>query len=423
MVESFDIPDSVPEADEIALAVKRLRRGKAPGPTGLRTDQLKDWLEAATREENPDTTHWDVLVKLVQHVFASGEMPEELAWSSMILLPKGGGQFRGIGLLESIWKVISSIMNRRFTNHIAFHDALHGFRAKRGTSTAVIEAKLLQQWAMLKQVPLFGIFLDLRKAYDTLDRDRALDILAAYGVGPRCLRLLRQFWMQQQVVAKQSGYYGDPFDATRGVTQGDIISPTIFNIIADAVIRAWLTAVSEVDTDASDGLGRNIIDGAALFYADDGLVASPDKEWLQEAFEVLVDLFSRVGLRTNTDKTKVMVFLPGSIRTYYSEAAYKRKIEGEGDSYRQRKRRRVACTECGKDLAVGSVRAHMRSQHDMEPVPPGHALPRAPLAIEWTGRIAKGPGLVQSQSASTRQVQRTCCVGISPPSIPVTSSE
>ena len=308
----------------------------------------------------------------------------------MILLPKGGGQFRGIGLLESVWKVMSLIMNQRFTANVKFHDALHGFRAGRGTGTATIEAKLLQQWVLLKQIPLFGIFLDLRKAHDTLDRDRALDILTAYGVGPRCLQLLRQFWVQQQVVAKQSGYFGDPFDATRGVTQGDIISPTIFNIIADAVIRAWLTAVSEVDTDASDGLGQNITSRAALFCADDGLVASPSKEWLQESFEVLVDLFSRVGLRTNADKTKVMVFLPGSIRTYYSEDAHKRKLEGQGDTYRQRKRRRVACTECGKDLAAGSIRSHMRSQHGLEPQPPGMPPLRAPVGHQVTRPQRRG---------------------------------
>ena len=377
VVDPFPVLDTIPDEDEIANAVRRLRRGKAPGPTGLRTDQLKDWLQAAKREENPDSTHWNTLVELIQHAFETGNLPEELARSTMILLPKGGGQFRGIGLLESVWKVISSVMNRRLSA-IELHDALHGFRAGRGTGTAIIEVKLLQQWARLKQVPLYGIFLDLRKAYDTLDRDRALDILEGYGVGPRALRLLRRFWGAQKVVAKQSGYHGDPFDATRGVTQGDIISPAIFNIIADAVIRYWLTIVSEVASDASDGVGHNITARAAVFYADDGFVGSPDKKWLQDAFEVLVDLFARVGLKTNTEKTKVMVCLPGAIRTYYSEHAYKRKLEGQGDTYRQRKRRRVQCVECGEDLAAGSVTSHMRSQHDMEPVPQGGPAP--PLA-------------------------------------------
>ena len=141
-------------------------------------------------------------------------------------------------------------------------------------------------------------------------------------------------------------------------------------------------------------MGENITDRAALFYADDGLIASPDKEWLQQSFTVLVDLFARVGLRTNTDKTKVMVMLPASIRTYYSEHAYKRKLDGVGDTYRQRKRRRVSCTECGKDLSAGSIVSHMRSQHGLEPLPTAVA-PQAPnvgYTVDWPdGRGTKCP--------------------------------
>ena len=393
-VAPFNILDDVPDDAEIEVAVRRLRRGKAPGPTGLRADHLKEWLDAARREHEPDSANWDSLVALVQHCFESGELPTELARSTMVLLPKASGGFRGIGLLEIVWKVIASVMNRRFSDQIIFHDALHGFRASRGTGTATIEAKLLQQWAKLTQIPLYEIFLDLRKAYDTLDRDRTLVILEGYGVGPRSLKLLRQFWVQQKVVAKQSGYFGEAFDATRGVTQGDIISPTIFNIVADNVIRCWLGFVSDEVTDSAEGLGHNVTQRAAFFYADDGLVASPDKQWLQQAFEVLSDLFARMGLKTNTEKTKVMICTPGYIRTYYSTHAYKRKVEDQGDTYRERKRRRTTCASCAKDLALGSLLSHMRTQHGEELPPP--MLVAAPPPREFTvGPWPKGQAFLQ----------------------------
>ena len=79
-------------------------------------------------------------------------------------------------------------------------------------------------------MPVFEIYLDLKKAYDTVDRERMLTILEKYGVGERTIRLLRTYWDRQQLVARQAGYHGEPF-------QGDPLSPTIFNIAVDAGVR------------------------------------------------------------------------------------------------------------------------------------------------------------------------------------------
>jgi len=129
-----------------------------------------------------------------------------------------------------------------------------------------------------------------------------------------------------------------------------------------------------------------------MFYDDDGFIGSPNKQWLQDAFEVLVDLFARVGLKTNTEKTKVMVNLPGATWTCYSEHVHKRKLEGQGDTCCQRKRRRVLCVEHGQDLSEGSVASHMRTQHDMEPPPlRGPPAPLAPACNLCNWPMPRGP--------------------------------
>jgi hypothetical protein len=271
----------------------------------MRTDHLKGWLAAATKEEAPDRTQWDVLVTLVNHIWQTGELPTVLPWSIMVLLPKPDGSSRGIGLLEVIWKLLTSIIDGRLKAAISFHDALHGFRPGRGTTTAIIEAKLFQQLASIQQVPVFEIFLDLKKAYDTLDRARTLEILERYGVGALTIQLLRRFWDRQLVVAKQGGHFGAAFPATRGVTQGDIVSPTIFNIVVDATVRYWLTLVLD-DGSEFEGLGRTVQEQLVLFYADDGLLASRNPEWLQMVLSHLCELFERMGLRTNVQKTRTI---------------------------------------------------------------------------------------------------------------------
>ena len=98
-------------------------------------------------------------------------------------LPKGKGYYRGIGLVEVMWKVVAEILPRRLTTAITYHDALHGFWAGRDTGTATLEAKLLQQLAAMREEVLYVIFLDLTKVYNALDRSRILEILEGCGVG------------------------------------------------------------------------------------------------------------------------------------------------------------------------------------------------------------------------------------------------
>ena len=63
--------------------------------------------------------------------------------------------------MEVVWKVVATILNRRFTSSITYHTAHHGFRAGRGTGTATLEAKLLQQLAAMREEVLYVIFLYL----------------------------------------------------------------------------------------------------------------------------------------------------------------------------------------------------------------------------------------------------------------------
>jgi Reverse transcriptase (RNA-dependent DNA polymerase) len=151
---------------------------------------------------------------------------------------------------------------------VVLHDILHGFKIHHGTGTAGIEAKLQQELASIWHLPLFQVYIDLRKAYNTIDRDRALETLSSYGMGPRLLNLLRHFWKSQRIlVTHQSGFHGPEFQASRGGTQGSLWIPNLFNILIDNVFRYWLTLVIDDDGQAStSGLGPSVADKLTLFY-------------------------------------------------------------------------------------------------------------------------------------------------------------
>ena len=129
--------------------------------------------EGGGREDTREgAENWARVLELVQTAFRDGDLAEEATWQAVVLIPKGKKDYRGIGLLELMWKVVAVILNRRFIDSITYHDALHGFRAGHGTGTATLEANLLQQLAALREEVLYMIFLDLTKAYDALDRSR-----------------------------------------------------------------------------------------------------------------------------------------------------------------------------------------------------------------------------------------------------------
>ena len=92
----------------------------------------------------------------------------------------------------------------------------------------------------MREEVLHATFLDFQKAYNALDRSRCMDILEGYDVGTRALRLLHRYWERLQMVAISSGgYHGKPFQEERGMTQGDPLLPTIFNVVVDAVVCQW----------------------------------------------------------------------------------------------------------------------------------------------------------------------------------------
>ncbi len=123
----WDIPDDIPDEVEIRRALGPMRRGKAPGPSGIRVDHLKDWaasFEKGTSLENegmeiPEDVqegalHWFLVVGLVQDIFRLGRVPTAFRHSTLVLVPKQERtKYRGIALLEVVYKLCSSVINRR----------------------------------------------------------------------------------------------------------------------------------------------------------------------------------------------------------------------------------------------------------------------------------------------------------------------
>ncbi len=115
-VDKVAIPDGAPSKQELREVVRGLRNGRAAGASSLQAEHIKVWLCDMVREEEEtgpmedgpreeDVSDegkgkkWRIFVKLMQAVWEQGSVPEQMRWEIIVLLPKGGGDYRGIGLL------------------------------------------------------------------------------------------------------------------------------------------------------------------------------------------------------------------------------------------------------------------------------------------------------------------------------------
>ena len=81
-------------------------------------------------------------------------------------------------------------------------------------------------------------FIDLTKAYDSVDRTLLWDVLARFSVPPRILAVIRQFHDGMQACARlDDGECSDKFDVRQGLRQGCVLAPLLFNMLFTAVLR------------------------------------------------------------------------------------------------------------------------------------------------------------------------------------------
>ena len=189
------------------------------------------------------------------------------------------------------------------------------------------------------------VFLDLKKAYDMLDRFWAMEVLKEYSVGNNLCRIIES--QGDMMVPRQGGYYGRPLQAWRGVRQGNIISLLIFNIMADAVVR-------------HGGISTHCRTSQRWHYADDGLLTSSEPDKVQDSIDIITKSFVSVGLKMNAQKTEYLVMTGGWWKVLLTSMVFNQKFT-DGLSYTECQEQQVVCMKCGAEIKHASLKRHQLS--------------------------------------------------------------
>lgn len=185
----------------------------------------------------------------------------------------------------------------------------------------IFTAKLLQQSCREKQVALYMAFLDITKAYDSVDRQTLWKILEAIGIPPRILALFKLLYGETKYRVKHNGKFSEPFLVKQGLKQGCPAACLLFNIFFSIIIHIIHEKLSHRGVEIRFRIDGDIFDLqklkahskiqkmtiTELLFADDAAICALTEEDLQTIIQVFYETFSEFGLELAINKTQVML--------------------------------------------------------------------------------------------------------------------
>ena len=147
--------------------------------------------------------------------------------------------YRGISLTPAAAKIYNKLILNRLRPHI---DPLlmpnqNGFRQGRGTTSQILTIRRIIEGVKSENLKSVLTFVDFKKAFDSIDRGKLIEILRAYGIPEKIVQAINV--MYTDTIAKVISQDGetDFFAILAGVLQGDTLAPFLFIIIIDYILQ------------------------------------------------------------------------------------------------------------------------------------------------------------------------------------------
>ena len=183
-------------------------------------------------------------------------------------------------------------------------DVQAGFRKGRGTRDQISNIGWIMEKATGFQENIYFCFIDYAKAFDCVDHNKLWKILKEMGIPDHLICLLRNLYAGQEATVRTGQGTTDWFQVGKGVCQGCILSPCLFNLYAEYIMR---NAGLEETQAGIKIAGRNINN---LRYADDTTLMAESEEELKSLLIRVKEESEKIGLKLNIQKTKIMASGP-----------------------------------------------------------------------------------------------------------------
>lgn len=243
------------------------------------------------------------LLLIVNKSLEEGEFPS--AWKTSLIVPipkvansKSPADRRPVNMLPIYEKVLEVIVKEQLDKYLEEHEILlneqSGFRKKHSCETAL--NILLYKWkrAIDDKKVILAVFLDLKRAFETIDRAKLLMLLKRIGLSGIVLKWFESYLTSRQQMTIYNGAVSNPVSVELGVPQGSVLGPLLFILYMND-IKETLT-VAEVNLFADDTVLFVIADSIQEAYSLLRPELNRMAEWLKEK-----------KLMLNVKKTKYMI--------------------------------------------------------------------------------------------------------------------
>ena len=186
-----------------------------------------------------------MMYSICQQIWKTQQWPWDWKRSVFVPIPKKGNakecsNYRTIALISHASKVMLKILQARLQQYVnrELPDVQAGFRKGRGTRDQIANIHWIIKKAREFQKNIYFCFVDCAKAFDCVDHNKLWKILQEMGIPDHLTCLLRNLYAAQEATVRTGHGTTDWFQIGKGVCQGCILSPCLFNFYAST---SWET--------------------------------------------------------------------------------------------------------------------------------------------------------------------------------------
>ena len=213
--------------DDMSNALSSLKINKSPGPDGLHPRVLK---ELSKELAYPLKCIFDLTIK-------TGKLPDKWKVAEVRPIFKKGnktqpGNYRPVSLTSIVCKVFEGFVRNVLMRHLIDNNLLaeeqYGFCGGRSCTTQLLNT--INDWLSFldNNIPVDAVYLDFRKAFDTVPHERLLNKLNGYGIHGDLLKWVRDFLFDRKQYVTINNNISNMIPVTSGVPLGSVLGPTLF---------------------------------------------------------------------------------------------------------------------------------------------------------------------------------------------------